>query len=377
MPTNCGICNNSLSRHKPAISCSGFCEGQFHLSCVGISAEVAKVVESTPGLTWKCSSCLELEQLLTKKQVYRSLQGKLDDFVAEIGGLFERVKSGLVSIADKKLVSFTDSHGNTPRRASYAGALINPSQPAVVIKPKNTQDRLTTKREVLSKFDPLESDVNIRRVKNISDGGILLSCQDAGETTKLRKLAESKLSDRYEVREAKCIHPRVKIVGMTESLDDAALLDYIVKQNDDVFQDVTDCKVVKSCWATKRKNDVYQAILQVSSRIYSRLCQSGYLLVGLDACTVYDAVSVQRCFKCNAFNHIAKNCNADKIVCPRCGENHDVKDCKSDVLRCVNCIGYNKRHHTTHDCGHAVWEYDKCETQRALAAKLRADLNLA
>jgi hypothetical protein len=43
-----------------------------------------------------------------------------------------------------------------------------------------------------------------------------------------------------------------------------------------------------------------------------------------------------QCYKCQQFDHVAMNCNAD-TVCQKCAGNHLKKDCLNDKEQCANC----------------------------------------
>ncbi|KAJ3641869.1 hypothetical protein Zmor_028339, partial [Zophobas morio] len=61
---------------------------------------------------------------------------------------------------------------------------------------------------------------------------------------------------------------------------------------------------------------------------------AGGLFVGYDYCSVFDALEVTRCYKCNKFGHSSQSCKA-KEVCPRCSEGHKLVDCKATTLKVV------------------------------------------
>jgi len=55
------------------------------------------------------------------------------------------------------------------------------------------------------------------------------------------------------------------------------------------------------------------------------------------------AIRLTSCFKCQKFGHIAKQCRADKTVCPKCGKDDHEKDeqnklvCNEEKKHCINC----------------------------------------
>ena len=55
-----------------------------------------------------------------------------------------------------------------------------------------------------------------------------------------------------------------------------------------------------------------------------------------------------RCFKCQRFNHLARNCTSNVDVCAKCSEHHTTKDCNREnqpgtssdsLVKCFNCKG--------------------------------------
>jgi len=55
-----------------------------------------------------------------------------------------------------------------------------------------------------------------------------------------------------------------------------------------------------------------------------------------------------RCYACQRFGHIAKNCRSSKLRCPKCTGNHEFKDCgitARDSFKCGNCGGAHSAAH--------------------------------
>lgn len=80
-------------------------------------------------------------------------------------------------------------------------------------------------------------------------------------------------------------------------------------------------------------------VVRVSPEVRTILIGAGRVYIGWDSCRVEDEAGVVRCFRCQAYGHLAARCKAAK-VCGHCaGEGHEKKECskKADGLMCVNC----------------------------------------
>ena len=61
-----------------------------------------------------------------------------------------------------------------------------------------------------------------------------------------------------------------------------------------------------------------------------------YLLGHYYNCETYVRDIPTRCFKCQKFGHIAKNC-FNILTCPLCSKNHHKFECTETILKCANC----------------------------------------
>ena len=81
----------------------------------------------------------------------------------------------------------------------------------------------------------------------------MLGCSNENELVKFKTLANSKLSERYEVKDLRSVNPRIRVVGMSEELKDEVLVNYVKYQNKNLFNlEKPECKVLK-IWHTKKK----------------------------------------------------------------------------------------------------------------------------
>lgn len=362
----CGFCSSAINIRKPNIFCS-FCKKQFHSSCVYESTDISQLLEKVAGLSWKCGDCRENCATLNQADLTTMLNNKVQDALATLNSTFASLKNDIIKLTADKLSCIKEPDAIT-EQYRYSDVVKNKSQPAVIIRPKNqSQSNLQTKAEIKNKINPADVDIQLSKVKNIKNGGILIGCRNKDDNEKLKKIAVDRLSDQYEIKEFQGLNPRVRVVGITDKYEEDELLEYIKKLNADLFALNTVCKLVKLI-PTKKNKNVFQAILQLDHKTYDRVIKAGNLFVGYDNCAVFDAIEISRCFTCNEFHHLSRSCQKP-ISCPRCGQNHEIKSCKSDILCCSNCL---KLKDVSTD--HAVWDVNKCTAYIRAKDKVRNDI---
>ncbi|KAJ3647123.1 hypothetical protein Zmor_024660 [Zophobas morio] len=257
-------------------------------------------------------------------------------------------------------------------KISYSNITKKNSQKTLIVKPKDDKQRSSkTKFDVMNNINPL-TDINIGKVRTLRDGGILLKCENSSN---FNQIAKDKLAEKYEVREVKSACPKIRISGIPNYIDDKDFLPYLRKQNEFLFDQKSVCNLLKFC-PTKKNNSIFQALLEVDLSTYKRAISVGHCLVGLNGCTIYDAVDVTRCFNCNAFGHSSKFCK-NSPSCPKCGNNHNLNECKEETVdfKCVNCNNLNiKNKNQNIDVEHAAWDYSKCHAHDLVLSKVKKDL---
>lgn len=413
----CPSCNSSVDS-SVSVSCD-LCGRGLHFSCVSISPDEAAtfriIHRRSPHLKILCVDCTDIFQSPPFSPTTSTFSGAAVEnnvflkyvrsmLVKEIYPLNEKLNS-LSAISSKKSVSDdqviqkllsevqllrTEVNDlkvrnldlvkscqtfNTP---TFAEKLINTSESTVIIKPKNTSQSVKkTKEDILQSVKPHSSGIEINRVKSVSNGGLVINCASKQHSEKLLNLAGN-LSNEYSIKKTNTVLPRIRLVGIPDGLQNDEISSYALKQNPNIF--VTDSVfLVHKTWPTYKSKDILQAECSVDVDSYKRLLDSGHLLIGLNGCSVFDGVNILRCFRCNGFNHSAKNCTKN-YVCPLCAQSHELKNCPvnkdtdKDDFCCSNCVSLRKVQLFDVQTSHPVWDYNNCSAYKFALGKLKNDV---
>lgn len=377
-PPCCSHCEDVFTSKSPGLSCSGPCKKSFHLACVKLPLHLSSLLKENTGLLWKCTECLNYPVILNRVEIVKLLNEKTQEIINSLNNSFDTFKTTFVESTIEKLTDSIKRNISTTITTtadkSYASILAADSKTSVSIKPKNqSQSKAITKSDILKKINPVASDIQIKSVKSINNGGIVLNLREQKDADKFTTIAQQNMSENYEVRVLKNMMPRIKIVGLSQDLDDFTLCRFLLKQNPDVFTEESTCKLLKH-GPTKKYPDRFQAIFQVDAITYKKVLDAGRVMVGLESCAVYKAIDVLRCFRCNGYHHSSRNCK-NAIKCPLCAAEHAVNDCKSHQdLRCCNCTSFNNKNKVNVDTHHAAWDHKNCHVYTQLIAELKRDI---
>lgn len=353
MSNICSECDLLIDRRKLGISCAGFCDLQYHATCVGISPDILKFIK-TPGLHWFCNKCDKTKNNY-ETIIKNCVEAKINEVILDVKKLFSDAKNEIMIEAHECLKNISLPGAGTNENSKPLYSKIASTKSMIIVKPKNAeQPNSQTKSDIMKQINPIDLNVKVSKVKNTSNGGVLIGYANADGANKFKQAANEKLSENYHVNEVKNVNPRVKIVGMIEEYSDDQLLTFIKTQND-VIGENSKCNVRK-IWPTKKNRRVYQAILEMDAETYFKLLELGNLFVNYDVCAVYDAIELRMCYKCSGFNHSSNNCNSNKTACPQCSLEHDIKSCPANFIsKCINCVNAKIL-----DCNHSAWDTTKC-----------------
>lgn len=208
----------------------------------------------------------------------------------------------------------------------------------MIIKPKDGHNIANTKEILKTQVDP--KNLNVNRVVQGKDGALIITLRDEMSSNVLKEVVENKMGDKFDVKVRENIRPSIKIMGMSEELNEEELKETLVEQND-LFDDLKHFKLRKLYRNEKHQYAPFSAIVELDAPTFYRAIEAEKLNCGWDRCRV--------------FNHKFANCKSEVIVCPICSGNHPVKECNAAEQKCANCEKMRRERKFNIDVDHAAW----------------------
>ncbi|KAJ3644187.1 hypothetical protein Zmor_026857 [Zophobas morio] len=384
-----------------SLLCDG-CDRPMHRSCIALPLDAAAACDRSRRMSSHvkilCADCDNNFKLfkshsgLIEGLFMEKCRGLINEgcetFVAEIKSLRSEINvlkesnidliKLLSSNSNSGLLSGTNTALNNNPPNSYASKVNTDTK--IIVKPKNTAQSISqTRSDILKKVNIMDEKIAVTKVKPVSSGGLLISCNDAAGGKKFKEIASVNLSETYNIKEVNSFHPKIRIVGFSSDVSENLLLSYMKKQNPDLIQQSSFCKLIR-LWPTRSNKNVFQADVEVDIVTYNLLLKSGHVLIGLNPCSVYDAIGIPRCYNCNGYFHSSKQCKKE-LSCPLCAGKHKVKDCPFSDLDsdtenkkcCINCKIMRNRPENL-NLNHAAWEYNLCESYKAALNSFKKNL---
>lgn len=369
-PVTCGKCKLEVIFEETGYECDG-CNVFYHMKCGGaIKKDITSRIGSKR-LQIYCEICKEKDpihmvadnvksilkyiykiDLALQKQVETNATfehsitkntSKIEQMFLQLCDLPKEITPALQKVLDERV---NDGGTNTYASVSNRGGV----RPTVLIKPKdNTQKSGDTLVEMKS----IGNDVLVRDVRNVNGGGIVLTCDTANDTMKVKQLVQQQTNDKYIVELPAIKKPRIKIANVCESFTSDELVNEVKLKNEAVQNGQFDVKKIH----TKKRdgnNQSFDVIAEVDSVTFDALMKMKKVCIGWRSYYVTEHLYLKRCFKCCGFSHIAKDCK-HQIACSRCAGSHKATDCNGTVLACVNCKCANELNGLNLDTTHHAW----------------------
>lgn len=230
---------------------------------------------------WKCAICKKNK---TKKNDdvehnnYRVENELLKDLITELKRVNELQREKIVMLESQIEKLSMDNEKKT-----YSQILKKPSEAIIVVKPTNAEKKCNITKEIVKKnIDPYNMKMGISKLKNISNGGVVIGCENKNARDELQTALNTKLSDNYciEIPQAKLVKIKISLVDKNDT-DEVNFEEKIKKQNE-----INDNSIFKVRNIIERKrrigygnNDV-DIIAEVDKELYDKLMGVNRIKVG-------------------------------------------------------------------------------------------------
>lgn len=407
----CGQCAAPIANGDEKVDCFGKCRLSMHTRCLPRATAVGiKMLSQMPNAVFVCDACLashkfddgnteKILQVIDAK--FNNLAGVID-FVKNFDSAVKKiVREELVRANGKKTVvaeKTEESRKIFTRSAAKAAASANKRKaeeeveetgasfstpktsfaevvrkrvkiseeevkkkqskkpdPVVVIRPKEGVQVEDVRAEVQKKVNA--KDLNVHRVTSSRSGAVIVSLKDEASVAVLQANVEKQLGGRFEAQLRESFKPSIKIIGMSDEMDEDELRDSLVEQND-VFANLKHFKLRKTFHIEKWRFNNIGVFVELDAETFFKVLDLGKVNCGWNRCRVFDGLQVTRCFKCNGYGHKGADCRSEKQICPICSEDHKWEECKATAEKCVNCEKLRVQRKVNVDANHSAWSSD-------------------
>lgn len=355
----CGLCKNTDDNDQ-LWTCDQ-CQKRICTNCSKLSASEIKCMELKKQRTLKfyCKTCLEvtnfnkdlMEEMKKLRAVVKQQTGKIDMFKEEMRILTEKVEQfdeknskqsssieTVVTEIKNDIVNSNLSYASVTAGNKSGKKGTGNNEPVLIIKPKENQESKKTKKEIKEKIDPSSLGAGVSGMKEVSNGQVIIRCENKKDLEKIQNKIQEKMSADYDTKTPSLKHPKVKIIRINEDDDNTAedLIEAIIDQNltkQTREEEDFHIKIIKKI---KKENERhFTLILETDPKTHKLLTNRDKIFIGWSRGKPYDYVHVIRCYKCQGFNHFAKDCKNNKI-CYKCSLQHE-GECKAKHNKCINC----------------------------------------
>lgn len=315
-------------------------------------------LENIKELKHHVKTCVS-QELLTmegslKDVIKKEIENVKEAFISELQKISKIIQSSSTVISTK---------GNNYRNQGNQDMSTNmepkKSLERVVVIPTQKQESAITMSQLTNRVDIIGLGIGVNKMKTGIDGKIILEVEEEREKAILAKEIQEKLGDKYKVNVSNKKNPKVKIVGLEDSIVNSngeIFINNLIKQNHIILNNSNkdDVKLLK---LFKNNKGIGTAILEVKPELHKKILTNTHVKIGWKNCKAFDYINAVRCFKCWGFNHFANKCTKG-TTCRICAGNHKEAECQSLVKKCVNCVEWAKKHNLKD------WQIDHVATDR-------------
>lgn len=382
---NCYKCKSIIDDVRAVAKCTG-CENVYHAKCENVDLRGFHMRKCS----WKCGKCSENKpenvggRARKRSRVDDNIDQSVIEAMSETLQLVLKNTNELTKKVDQLLaenqilrleiakLKENPSSSSSNSLVSYASVVCNKSNQTndskvLLIKQKSQQkDIKQIKIDLKEKVNPVELGVGVAIGRPTKNGSLILSCGMEKDINSVQSEIQTRLGTEYEVDRPKKHEHRIKVVGVNaceHGIDDEEIVNRVIKQNDLNKNDISfNMKILRK---TNVVNNKFNIIFEADSNTYNLLINKQRLNLGWNRCPVYNEYGIIRCYHCNKFGHLQKECK-DKQICAKCTGEHDSRECQEVNVKCINCIVSNQKYGLNLKTNHTVWDVANCETLKRI-----------
>lgn len=369
--TICCKCREDIESDGTSFECDG-CVKTFHNVCDGVKKTDVNHRKASERLKIYCSDCCKSPQMANIENIKTMLKFiyKIDAQVqqqsmsqANVTCQMEKLRADVATVNGsidvmKKALANTAVQQPVEEKKSFAAVTRAATNPAVIIKPKSVQQNSkTTIEDIKSHID--YKHIDVCDLRNVSGGGIAVTCASDASTLKIKSIIADKFGDKYDVKLPEKLKPRIKIVNVMNDVSDGEIVAELKRQNEWIT-DTDEIEVKKIIERKKDKNGNVDIILEVNIECFDNMMTAGKVKLGWKMCNVVHHVHITCCYNCCGFSHISTGCK-NNLACGKYGLAHKTSHCKRKKVECVNCKSISEKLKIKLDCDHYAFSH-KCPT---------------
>lgn len=291
---------------------------------------------------------IEATKRLTKEHIY--LQGLVEGskrMAAQYTQALDLKLDKILELKQREVPQETQC--NIPAVGNYARAasgMLREKRKVILAFPKEGSAAKTSQdlsKALKKEVDPKTSGLRVMRVTNIKNAGVAIELHP---DEKLEK-AEEILNKCANTRQPKKSLPKIIIYDVPTEYTPVTLTEDIFEQNIKNMEWADFEKSFKPVFKTgPRGKETTNWVIEVTGKLYRDLLQDQRIFLHWEALKCKEFLSILRCYKCQRFGHMAKDCRATGPTCGYCANTgHTYENCmsKDPQPTCAVCKAGNKR----------------------------------
>ncbi|GBO23143.1 hypothetical protein AVEN_19060-1 [Araneus ventricosus] len=218
---------------------------------------------------------------------------------------------------------------------SYAEA----ASTTVLLYPKDGSKEKSLRKLLQQEVNPLEEQIHIQEVRNIRNKGLAIDIASEEQADKLiSKLAnKEELQSSVEAKKFSRKNPRCIIYDVPVGTSEEELKSAI--------EVATGCEATNFTlsFRTRERKGRSHCVVQTTPSAFAALIALRKLSLGWTRHSVKEHLNIKRCFKCQSYGHLQRECKRKNYYCAFCGFEHHTNSCNSRFPCCANCWEENAK----------------------------------